>query len=208
MAKEPTINPVLDIALDRLIADAAGFRARDPRTKAVLIRFTEPELELLDRLAGDKGITRIELIRRLLDLGIGQEHRAARLAEAASNLVKMIRRARLLTTLGNAVQAVEGALAELRPAPKPTARQARELLKRLGAVALSASVLLSVQGCGLSHAELQADPQDPGAGGPAWTVQHDPNGRGYWAGPAGGTLRFYPSSHSYPARPYRQEPRP
>lgn len=201
MTSTPDINPVLDIALDRLIADAAGFRARDRRSKAVLIRFTEPEIELLDRLAEDKGIARIELIRRLLDLGIGQEHRAARLALAADRLVKLIRRARLLTPLATGVEEVEAALEELRPARRPTGREARELLKRLGAIVLSASVLLSAGGCGWSHAELQADLRDHPPAGPGWTVQHDPDGRGYWAGPAGGPLRFYPSSHSYPANP-------
>lgn len=33
---------------------------------------------------------------------------------------------------------------------------------------------------------------------PRWTVQQDPNGLGYWAGPAGSELRFYPSAYANP----------
>ena len=33
---------------------------------------------------------------------------------------------------------------------------------------------------------------------PAWTVTHDPNGLGYWAGPVGEEPRFYPSAYSNP----------
>lgn len=33
---------------------------------------------------------------------------------------------------------------------------------------------------------------------PAWTVEQDPNGLGYWAGPVGEPLTFYPSAYSNP----------
>ena len=68
-------NEVLDVALDRLIADAAGFRSRDRRDQPVLVRFTAAELTLLDRLAVDAGVTRIDIIRRLLATGLKPRRR-------------------------------------------------------------------------------------------------------------------------------------
>ena len=33
---------------------------------------------------------------------------------------------------------------------------------------------------------------------PEWTVRQDPGGLGFWAGPAGGPEKFYPSAYSNP----------
>ena len=61
------------------------------------------------------------------------------------------------------------------------------------AVAL-AIVLGLLEGC-YSDQDL---PAWPWARGPSWTVEQDPAGLGYHAGPAGGPQRFYPSAYSNP----------
>ncbi len=75
-------------------------------------------------------------------------------------------------------------------------------------VLITLAVALLAGGCGCNPAELQAVPQDHRATTGSWSLEHDPNGRGYWAGPEGGRERFYPSSHSYPVSRYRRNATP
>ena len=60
--------------------------------------------------------------------------------------------------------------------------------KRVSAITTLA-LLLFVSGCSSNKPRH----------GYGWSVQQDPNGLGYWAGPSGGRQRFYPSAYSNPA---------
>ena len=86
--------------LDELIAAAGGFNSREARDRLVNVRFTQAELELLDSLAGTQAITRIELIRKLLNAGVEKHGAAHRLAAAAAGLVHAIRSYGLVTQVG------------------------------------------------------------------------------------------------------------
>ena len=60
-----------------------------------------------------------------------------------------------------------------------------------------ALVLGLVLGLGSCYSDKDL-PAWPWARGPSWTVEQDPAGLGYHAGPTGGPQRFYPSAYSNP----------
>lgn len=112
-----TIDQVLGLdstALDRLIDETAGFRSRERRDRPVLVRFTEAEIALLDKLAADKSVTRIEVIRRLIDSGVGRKSTVHDLAVQAGNLVRMIRNRRQVSSFPPTMIAeIETTIAEI-----------------------------------------------------------------------------------------------
>lgn len=100
MASARTQDQPLEVALDRLIDEAAGFDRRQPRDIKINLKLTASEHQLLTRLAADKGISRIALIRRLLARGFVQDYRTTRLADAATRILKQIRARNLVTRMG------------------------------------------------------------------------------------------------------------
>ena len=119
---------VLDLAIDRLIDDAAGFRSREPRDKPVLVRFTAAEIALLDKLAADKAITRIEVIRRLIDSGVGRLGAVHALAAQAARLVRMIRNRGQVTTFPTTmIVEIETAIDEITGTVKRPVGRRREI---------------------------------------------------------------------------------
>ena len=112
---DDVLSKALDGAIDDAIAQAGGFDRRDPRDKMVNVRFTQAELDLLDALAADKGTTRIEIIRRLMARGLGQDHALNRLTTAIQSIIYNARKFTIIRRLGaDNVRLAEEAMEDLK----------------------------------------------------------------------------------------------
>ena len=69
------------------------------------------------------------------------------------------------------------------------------LFRRNGGPLYRGRVLALTAGLALAAVLIVGCSSTPAA---EWTVRQDPGGLGFWAGPAGGPEKFYPSAYSNP----------